>query len=573
MRERLLNCSLIVIAGLLTYLCATLAGLLSVDDVGMINSVARDDFTVKSLFLSGASEYYRPLAVVAYRMNAFLFGLEPFSFHAFSVVVHVANSLLLYWLALVLLEEREDREWPALSASLFFLLSPLNSEAVTWVSARPDLMSAFFFLLAVTLLVKLRRSPSAAAVVAFSLAYLASLCSKESAVALCAIAPAYLLWQARRDRVSQAAALTWSAAVVACSGVYAWLRIGNRLQVDPGVKSVVSGVVSNVTGERNHFPPLLDGLGAFGFYLKKLLLPYPLSFTILRYDRFWGFVSLAVGTAVAIWLFKRYRFALLPLLVVFLGIVPPVLAYVGRIPWTPFGERYLYLPMIGFSILAALLLSDLRKLPRIVPVACLLLLSFPTMARVAVWCDGRAFWNDALAQEPSFAKSHSALGAIELQEHNYREAERHFDKAISLGFDTQLAWENLARVHAATGDYSAYEGAMVKAASRAARPRGVYEELVKTLLNAKTGRRPEFNAKAIRYYLLAVEKDPSYLEAYYNVGKLYLADGDTVNARRYLRLYADRAADGYFRPFALKLLRNLEGKGEGRGVSPQGRGA
>ena len=109
MKERVLHVCLIVVAGVLTYLAASMAGFLPIDDVGMIASVSSAPVTYKTLFLSGANEYYRPLIVISYAANAAFWGLGPGSFHVFNIVIHIANSLLVYWLAVLLLAEKERR--------------------------------------------------------------------------------------------------------------------------------------------------------------------------------------------------------------------------------------------------------------------------------------------------------------------------------------------------------------------------------------------------------------------------------------------------------------------------------
>lgn len=564
MRQRILFISLIVVAGILTYLCASLAGFLSIDDVGMIKFISSQSFALKDLV--GASVYFRPLIVISYAANATFFGLDPVSFHVVNIAIHIANSLLVYWLALVLLAPRGDREWVALFAGLFFLVTPLNSEAVIWISARPDLLCTFFFLLALVLLVKQREKASPSALFCFALAYLASLSCKEASIALFGIAPLFLLLSARRGQLKHAVLFTL--AVCATTGAYALLRSGWHFTVDAGIKSVVQGVMSKsevvktvvqqgVLEKSDAYPSLLDGLGAYGFYLKKLVFPFPLNFTILGYDRPTAFAALALALICSFYLLRRYEQALLPLLIVFLGIIPPLLAYLGRIPWTPFGERYLYLPMVGFALLVALVLAELRRVPRVLLVACLLLLAIPTMSRVSLWCDTTAFWNDALRKTPGFAKSYSALGVAALAEQRYADAERSFKMAQSLGFNETVIWQNLARVYAARKEYDNYEITMVKAASLSQHPTGIYHELIQTLMGAKRGDRSAIYAKVIKYHLLALSKDPGYVEAHYNVGKLYYAAGDLRNAERYLRLYADGDKNGYFRPFALKMIKKI----------------
>jgi len=550
-KKRVIAVFLISVAGILTYLCACLAGFLSIDDVGMIDGLRGQTHTVKSLFFAGANEYYRPLVTVSFVINAFFGGLGPGPFHAVNVALHLANAMLVFWFAIELMPGREDREWVALLAALFFLLSPLNSEAVCWISARPDLLCTFFFLLAAILMVKRGTDASPGTLCLIAVAYLASLCSKEASIVLFGIAPVYLL--ARAGKGERRFALLMMLTVFAATACYAFLRTGPRAAVDQGIGTVVQGVVTRGPAH----PTLLDGVGAYGFYLKKLVLPLPLNFTILGYQKSSAFIALLAALPIGYLLLRRHREALLPLLIVFLGIAPAVLAYLGHIAWTPLGERYLYLPMTGFSFLVALLLSDLKRVPRVVPVACLLLMSLLTMGRVALWCDPFPFWSDALRFSPDFAKAHSALGVLAIEDHRWDDAEREIRKAIALGQNQPLVWQNLAKVYAARHDYHNYETAMVKAASLSPHPTAIYSDLIQTLLGEKVTDRKALYAKAIKYHLLAVQKDPSLLDAYYNIGKLYLAEGDLTNAQRYLTLYAERAKNGQFRPFALKMIRRI----------------
>lgn len=569
MRERVLSVSLIVAVGILTYLCATRAGFLSIDDTGMVRSLTSDSYTLKSLFFpNGANPYYRPLAVVFYAVNAFYCGFDPVSFHLVNVAIHIANSLLVYSLASALFDEPQQKRLAPLLAAILFLVAPINSEAVVWVSARPDLLCTFFFLLALILMVRRREDAGAATFCYAALAYLASLCCKEASIALFAVAPLFLFLRARRE--SRREAVLFTAAVWGATALYAFLRSGSHLLSDRGVGRVVRGVLGEgaqakaqgvaegVHAQAVASPPaLLDAAGAYGFYLRKLVYPFPLNFTTLHYPAWSSFLALALALPLSLWLLRRYRGALLPLLVVLVGILPAVLAYMGRIAWTPLGERYLYLPMVGFSLLAALVLADLRRVPRIVPLACLLLYALPTLARASLWCDGTAFWNDCLTKTPGFPKSHSALGVIAFEEVRYDDAEKQFKRAIALGSQDPTVWQNLGRVYLARRDYQEYESAMSRAAALSPRPLAVYIEMIDNLMDAKGMPRPTVYAKAIHYHLQAVSRDPSYVEAYYNAGKLYLALGDRENAQRYLTMYTEKAKNGFYRPFAEKMIRKL----------------
>lgn len=569
MLSRTVNICLVLTAGVITYLCATMAGFLSIDDVGMITWHTSESYTLKNLFLGGGSEYYRPLAVLSYSANFVFGGYNPAGYHIVNIIFHLLNALLVYYLALSLLHDNPLKDRFALIASLVFLLHPLGTEPVVWISARPDLLCTFFFLLTLILLVQHREDTSPGALASLFLAFMASLLTKEAAISMVAIAPIYLFIEARGRKTKHAVLL--STVILCSSALYLYLRSGRHVTVDRGLASVVT----SITTKTSSHPSLLDAVAAYGFYLRKLIFPFPLNFTIIDFNKTTSLALLVFALSGTYVLLRRNSFFLLPVLIVFAGIVPPVMAYIGNIPWTPLGERYLYLPMVGFSLLVSLAAVRMTRLPFIVPVVCALLLAIPTIHRVGLWCDPKAFWNDALKKSPDFPKSYSALGAVYFDEGNYDAAERNMKKAISLGFGEPVIWQNLARVYAINKDYDNYEKAMVKAASRSKNPSAVYQELILTLQPLDNGNNRFWGyKKSISYNLQAQMKDPSFLDAFYNVGKLYLVMGDMRSARHYLKLYADKASDGFYRPFALKMIKKIEAGEYSRnttaGIQPSG---
>src|SRR5215218_8513104 len=95
----------------------------------------------------GPSNYYRPVFGWAYSLVARGFGLQPAAFHATSVALHIAVTLLVALGARRLFPDRR-REVAALAAGLLFVVYPAHAEAVAWVGDQVDLLTALFVLLA-----------------------------------------------------------------------------------------------------------------------------------------------------------------------------------------------------------------------------------------------------------------------------------------------------------------------------------------------------------------------------------------------------------------------------------------
>src|SRR5262249_39838747 len=105
----------------------------------------------------------RPLLKATLLVDRLAWGLDPAGYHLLNVCLHVGSGLLLYAILKQLVEEAnpsraatESRMVP-LGAALLFLLHPLATETVTYLSGRATGLASFWYLAA--LLLYLRASP------------------------------------------------------------------------------------------------------------------------------------------------------------------------------------------------------------------------------------------------------------------------------------------------------------------------------------------------------------------------------------------------------------------------------
>jgi len=105
-------------------------------------------FVDPSLFsVNPESAMYRPLLLVSYALNWSLTGAEPWSYHAVNVLLHGTNAALVFVLLLVLGVGRGT----AALAALLFGTNPVNAEAVSYVSSRSELLMGALVLVACVL--------------------------------------------------------------------------------------------------------------------------------------------------------------------------------------------------------------------------------------------------------------------------------------------------------------------------------------------------------------------------------------------------------------------------------------
>jgi len=135
------------------------------------------------------------------------FEVRPVAYRAVALLLHIANVLLLYWLATMWAPMRPGAFW----AAAFFAVHEGHQEAVMWMAAFPELFLFLFGVAAVALWMRAETHRPAwlwrtAALIALAFAML----SKESAFI---VAPLFLLtalgpdWRSRLPRLAPAMAL------------------------------------------------------------------------------------------------------------------------------------------------------------------------------------------------------------------------------------------------------------------------------------------------------------------------------------------------------------------------------
>ncbi|MBP9854404.1 MAG: tetratricopeptide repeat protein [Candidatus Omnitrophica bacterium] len=115
------------------------------DTVFIVNNPNINNFDLNNIFQSkkidGPSAhlvnvYYRPLIELLYRVEYKFFGLHSFAYHLFNIIIHVINACLLYVLLLRIFPSRNNTN---IFIPLFFLIHPIQTEAVACISGISNL--------------------------------------------------------------------------------------------------------------------------------------------------------------------------------------------------------------------------------------------------------------------------------------------------------------------------------------------------------------------------------------------------------------------------------------------------
>ena len=355
----------------------------------------------------GDRDVYRPLRALGHAFDRRRWDLEPFGFHLHSLVAHVLVALLALWALTRLLPETGPG--PPLWGALALACHPLGVEVVDWVTSRGDLYAAGFGLAALALAVDgpAGRPPGrhrAESTVAGLCAALAVL-GKESALVLPLVAGWHHLTLRRGNR----------------GGILA-------LSLGVGAAVILRHLVLQGTSPIQTAPHGGDALAQAGWALHGagvtlghlvwptgLMVEYPQELwmgTVPPWLRFPAWIALA--WVAATWLLRRSRPGLaFTLGWMLLAYLPSSSLIVTLRNLVNDRAAYPLLPAFGAALLLAAPASWRRGPARAVLITALVLLwTLLSIARVPVFHDEAALWNDVVAKEPRSVKAQMGLAWV-----------------------------------------------------------------------------------------------------------------------------------------------------------------
>lgn len=394
---------------LAVYYPAISNGFHTIDDPGIIAFFSSPP-PLSDILLPGRNYYYRPIIELSYYIDSKLWGMEPSVMHLENILLHISNALLVFYIAKKFATNYPERSsYIPILASLLFAFHPLNVEAVSWVSGRTDPMAALFILSACFLLICWLENPKCQYAVGSVVLFVLGVLTKETALMFL---PASLLFVLIWPSVSGRRRMYAAGGIVASSlMVFALIM----LSWESGVKSLVSFFSDNRCDAGVWCQ---NSLVAFGFYVKKLLLPLPLNFAISEVDQSYLSLGVLVLVALAAALVVN-RLTALFFIVAAMMISPALLVATKQIAWTPFAERYMYMPTaflcLGTGSLFFLL--GKRNLNRLVPFVVVVVCAagYASFQRNLLWGDKLAFYQDAVVKSPGFGSVYNELGGQLLQ--------------------------------------------------------------------------------------------------------------------------------------------------------------
>ena len=408
----------------------------------------------------------RTILFKTFALNSLWSGQEVWSYHVVNFVLHFLNGLLVYAAArqifrLLYTDTQRCRMYAALAAA-FFLLHPVQTESVTYISSRSELLSTFFYLagfLAFALWPQNRVGFVCSLAVAAL--YFLGMGSKETAVTLPAAIFLYDFLFVSKAAIRSVLS-KWRFYLIyvlgASAAVYFLLAV-----------ELKDSVGSHLPGNLSSWRYFLTETRVIVRYIRLVFFPVGLN---LDYD--FRPSSSLFEPAV---LFSAVFLCSVLLLGWFLRRRAPVFAFsilwffVTLSPTSSFVpivdvifEHRLYLPMAGVAISFPLLVEFLfRKLnfqwveqKAVLATSCLLLgaLLIGTVARNYTWGDEVRLFSDVLAKSPLKERPYNGLAWAHYKRGEYDQAAAVMEQAVEkLPNKAADSWDTLGNMYLKQGRY------------------------------------------------------------------------------------------------------------------------
>jgi Flp pilus assembly protein TadD len=449
------------------------------------------------LFLDSFSGHYRPVQNLSYMVDYFFWNTDAAGFHLSSIFLHVTAGLLLYRLLTLLFRKgaglcSNDGSLPrhasaicAFLISAIWMVHPVHSAAIDYISGRADSL-AFVFSAAAWLLVLRARIAKTGWVkgILYPLAMLdgvLALCSREIACIWILIFLVHTLAFAK-DIAKKAKIMT----IVCCAlvlGTYAELR---RLPVARAEKTFTENWSAPVRGTL-----MLRALGDYG---RLMVFPANLHMERSIFDpdnyrnreswrrtaasEYLSILGLVVLAAFIYGCARRgmgQRARVLGMVWFFAAYLP--ISNIVQLNATV-AEHWLYLPSVGFLIFLAGCALDLPSRSRVglTAVAAIAVLAFSVRStiRSSDWGNEERFFKRTLAAGGTSSRVGVNLAQIYAERGEYAVAEKMLRHILEITPDYPVARNNLASVLARQGKTAEAETILARSAEEAKKSRDQY---------------------------------------------------------------------------------------------------
>ncbi len=492
-------------------------------------------------FKSGYAVNWHPVTWLSHMLDCQLFGLNPRGHHLTSLLLHIANTLLLFYV----LRKMTGALWASAFAAAVFGLHPLHIQSVGWVSERKDVLSTLFWLLTLLSYIRYVQDRNFKRYLITISLFAVGLMAKPMLVTLPIVMLLLDYWPLKRFSIADCQLpIEKNPKSKIQNPKFAqsfWQLIIEKIPFF--VLSVISSAITFFVQQQGGAVATFDKISpalrlcnipmAYCAYIVKTIIPsglmayypYNTNASILLIAA--AVLFLAVISAGVIFLRRPY------LIVGWLFFIITLVPVIGiiQVGGQSRADRYMYIPMIGLLIMIAWGLKEIAERVRLgrfilIPAAavCLSALSIATWINVGYWKNTFTLFGHAIEVMPANHVALLYLGNTLIEQKNISGGIEYYKKSIEAapGFADARFNLGLALFHDNKFDKALEQYNMVLNIKENY-PR-VHFYIANVL--AKTGH----TDAAARHYSIAIKNDPDDIEAYSNWAVMLAEKGQIEQA-------------------------------------------
>ncbi len=498
--------------------------------------------SVKWAFSSVLISNYIPVTTLSYLFDFHVSGLDPGAYHLTNLLFHTLNSLLLF----LLMFRLTSALWPSAFVAALFAIHPLHVESVAWISSRKDVISTFFWFLALWVYASYVRKPRVlpylSAIVLFALGLLA----KPMLVTLPFVLLLIDYWplnRFRKDTEAPNGTLRghWGVLLEKAPFFVLTIAVSVLTFVAQRDADAVPGVGVFGTSTR-----IYNAIVSYGVYAGKSvwpsgLIPFyphpgagiPLLSVLLSVMLLTALTTLCVRLR-----HKR------PYLIVgwlwFLGTLVPVIGIV-QVGGQAMADRYTYVPLVGLFMMAAWAAKDIvaalpaLRIPTAISGAAIVsVFSILSWQQARHWENSIALFEHTLRFSPRNSTALANLGEAYLSDGRSEEAIGPIEAALAQNPQDLGNLRNLASAYRLAGRYKDAEEQLTLALRLDPESPKTHNHMGLVFLDQ--GQDP----RARLHFERALALDPGYFPAHINLGNVLLEQNLRLEALAHYRFVLRR---------------------------------
>ena len=494
---------------------------------------------------------WHPLTWISLMLDGQVYGLNPGGYHRTNLLLHLLSTLLLFHF----LNRATHAAGKSLFVAALFAVHPLHVESVAWVAERKDVLSGFFFMLALLAYLRYVENPGIRSYLWVFVASALGLMSKSMVVTLPCVLLLLDYWPLGRIKADggglrlrdKGGRMNCKALILEKIPFFALTALCSAITIVAQNRS--GGMISleriPLVFRTVNMPLAYVAYLFMTVYPTRLTVfyPYPEIFSILMIA---GAVLLLVFiTLLAVLAARRAPYVIVGWLW-YLGMLVPVIGII-QTGTQAIADRYTYLPAIGLFIAVAWGASAIGarlRVPRaaagLIATAIVLVMAVLTYQQVGYWHNSITLFSHAIQAVPNNSLAHYNLGCALLAENDDEEAAERFRTALLIDPEYDEAMSNLAFALSQLGKndeaVELYNKALILKQSSHPDYRNTLAKFSLTLSKLSKHELDD----AVKIIANSIALDPGSSAAHYNLGLAYAQqdklDLATAEFREALRL-------------------------------------